>query len=424
MASVAKGNEGLSAVHKNKWFNLLAFGLIALMILITYSNTFKASFHFDDNPAITDNPLIKRVTVDNIMWALRTNRPVVNLSLMLNYQLSGLNVIGWHVFNIAVHIANASFVYMLILWTLDMPVFARKYAEKAKRMALFGALLFAVHPIQTEAVTYIISRTELLATFFYLATFLLFIQGVRKKKFAYYIAAFFTSLCSMASKEWAVTLPATLFLYDFLFLSAGKMKTALSRWKVYILIAVPWAVVANTLSAVITAPNASVGFNMETKRGLTAWTYLLTSFNVLWTYIRLLFLPINQNIDYDYPVARTLFEFPTLLSLIGHIAVVGTAFWLYKKKNWLLIPFGVAWFYITLSPVQSFVPILDVIFEHRLYLPSIGFFLAFIAAYEGFFDWLTEKGAVSEKGVVKKVERRAQSKTASSGRGKPTIRTN
>ena len=89
-----------------------------------------------------------------------------------------------------------------------------------------------------------------------------------------------------------------------------------------------------------------------------------------------------------------MFELPTLLSLIGHIAVVSAAFWLYKKKGWLLIPFGVAWFYIGLSPVQSFVPIVDVIFEHRLYMPSIGFFIAFVVAYEGIFGWWEARAAL------------------------------
>ncbi len=76
------------------------------------------------------------------------------------------------------------------------------------------------------------------------------------------------------------------------------------------------------------------------------------------------------------------------------MAVVAAAFWLYKKKGWMLIPFGIAWFYITISPTQSFVPVMDIIFEHRVYMPSIGFFLAFLAAYGELFDWLDERQAV------------------------------
>lgn len=368
--------------------NLIAFGIIAGLILVAYSNTFVSSFHFDDNPSIIENATIKRMTLDNIISIINGIRPVVYLSLMFNYQLGGLNVVGYHIFNIALHIANSMFVYLLMLWTLSLPAFEAKYKGKARRMALFGALLFAVHPIQTEAVTYIITRTELLATFFYLATFLLFIKGAWTQKSAYYAGAFFTAALSMGSKEWAVTLPALLMLYDYLFIAEGKFRAVASRWMVYVAVALPWVIVLRNLDLFAASNSgAGIGFNVSTKSGITASTYWLTSLNVVWTYIRLLFLPIKQNLDYDYPIAKTLFEFPTLLALMGHIAVVSTAFWLYKKKGWLLIPFGVAWFYIGLLPVQSVVPIIDVIFEHRAYMPSIGFFLAFVVAYEGLFDW-------------------------------------
>ena len=378
----------IEALFNNKRFNLIAFGIIAAMVIIAYSNTFTASFHFDDSPSIMENNLIRHITVDNIVQILHGVRPVVYLSLMLNYALSGMNVIGWHIFNIGVHIMNSYFVYLLFLWTLLLPRFDNRYNDQAKkRMALFGAILFAVHPVQTESVTYIISRTELLATCFYLATFLLFIRGARLGKFSYVLGMFGTALLAMGSKEWAVTLPAMLALYDFLFFSDGKLKPVLSRWYIYLLTAIPWSIVLTKIDLTAKGGAAGIGFNIVSKGGITAWTYLLTSLNVLWTYVRLLFLPINQNLDYDYPIAKSLIEFPTLLSFVGHVAVVAAAFWLYKRKKWLLVPFGIAWFYIGLSPVQSFVPIIDVIFEHRVYMPSIGIFLAFIVGYEEFFEW-------------------------------------
>jgi len=385
----AKFDNLFKRPHFNRW----ALLLIAVVILIAYSNSFTSSFHFDDNPSIIENTNIKRVSLNNIMSLLSGVRPVVYLSIMFNYALSGLNVIGWHIFNIAVHIANSFFMYLLVLWTLNRPMLVKEYGDKARRMALFAALLFGVHPIQTESVTYIITRTELLATFFYLATFLLFIKGTEKNKYLYYVGATFTSLCAMGSKEWAVTLPAVLILYDYLFLAGGSVKSLLSRWMAYVLIMLTWLQVYNTLSISgsesVTA--TSIGFSVETTSGINKSTYILTSLNVIWTYIRLMFLPIHQNLDYDYKIAKTLFEFPTLLSLIGHLAVAGSAIWFYVKKGWLLIPFGVAWFYIGLSPVQSIVPIIDIIFEHRMYMPSIGFVIVFVTAYEGLFDWGMEK---------------------------------
>lgn len=373
--------------------------IIGILVLIAYSNTFTASFHFDDNPAIIENANIRHVTIDNILNLIKTNRPVVYLSLMLNYQLSGLNVVGWHAFNIGVHIANSCFVYLLIIWTLNLPALEREYRDKAKRMALFGALLFGVHPVQTESVTYIISRTELLATFFYLTAFLFFIKGSQTKHKGYYVATMISAALSMGSKEWAVTLPAVLMLYDYLFVADRKMRAVLGRWWLYAGAALSWAIALRTLNLFSPEGGAGIGFSVSTTTGLSAKTYYLTSLNVIWTYIRLLFLPINQNLDYDYPIAKTLFEFPTLLSFVGHIAVLAAAFWLYLKKGWLLVPFGVAWFYIGLSPVQSFVPIIDVIFEHRLYMPSVGFVIVFVVVYEKIFEWLVKKKSSAEQSV-------------------------
>lgn len=386
--------NGINRIFLSKRFNLIAFGAIAVMVLIAYANTFTATFHFDDNPSIIENLTIRHVTADNILSILGGSRPVVFLSIMLNYQLGGLDVVGYHVFNIGVHIVTSIFVYLLMLWTLLLPQFSARYADRARRMALFGALLFAVHPVQTESVTYIISRTELLAACFYVATFLLFIKGGRSGKISYAVGMFLTALLSMGSKEWAVTLPALLLLYDFLFLSEGKIKPVLSRWYIYVLTALPWLVVLRTLDLFAAGGSAGVGFNIVSATGVDAKSYFLTSLNVIWTYVRLLILPINQNLDYDYPIAKTLFELPTVLSLIGHLTVIAAALWLWRKKGWTLVPFSVAWFYIGLSPTQSFVPVVDVIFEHRVYMPSIGFFLFFIIGYEMLFDWLGRRRSV------------------------------
>ncbi len=395
---MGRPTEVVNRMFEHKRFNLIAFAVIAVMVFIAYANTFTASFHFDDSPAIVENPFIRHVTWDNIMQLLSTNRPMVDLSIMLNYQLFALNVWGWHLFNIMNHIVNSWLVYLLVLWTLTLPVLAKQYGGRARRMAFFCALLFAVHPIQTESVTYIISRSETVTTFFYLSTLLLFIQAVRKKSSLYIAAATVTSLCAMQSKEWAVTLPAVVMLYDFVFLSEGKVKPILSRWYNYVLISLPWILILKKVPLFSSGTAASYGFGMTTATGLTPATYLMTSLNVLWTYVRLMILPINQNLDYDYPIAKTIFELPTFISLLGHIVVVASAVWLYRKKNMLIYPFGAAWFYITLSPVQSFVPILDVIFEHRMYLPSIGLIMVFVAGYEGLFDWLEKRRAVAGQG--------------------------
>jgi hypothetical protein len=384
-------SQRIDKLFGHKRFNLIACAVIAGMVLIAYSNTFTASFHFDDNPSIIENSTIRHPTSENIVSLLLGIRPVVYLSIMLNYQLGGLNVVGYHIFNIGVHIANSVFVYLLVLWTLTQPSLGNKYKDRANRMAFFAALLFAVHPVHTESVTYIISRTELLATFFYLATFLLFIRGATSGRFSSVVGMLITSALSMGSKEWAVTLPALLALYDFLFFSEGRIKPVLSRWYIYLLTAIPWAIALHNLDLFSPGGQAGIGFNLVSATGLSPLNYFYTSLNVIWTYIRLLVLPIHQNLDYDYAIAKTLFELPTLLSFLGHVAVIAGMFILYRAKKWTVVPFGIAWFYIGLSPTQSIVPVVDVIFEHRVYMPSIGFFLVFIVLYEAVFDWIGQR---------------------------------
>ena len=396
MLGLKEENYGL---FKIKRFNLLAFGIIVGLILIAYSNTFTASFHFDDNPAIVENSGIKRLTWENFMGAFSGTRWVVNLSLLFNYTVSGLNVVGWHIFNISLHIVNTLLVYLILLWTLMLPSLNQRYGARARRMALFGALLFGVHPIQTESVTYIISRTELIAAFFFLSTVLFFIKQATTGKFRYSFFAFISAFLAMGSKEWAVTLPAIILLYDFLFIAEGKPKDVLSRWKTHVLVMLTWGELVYTMS---TNTMSGAGFGVVGQNNITPLSYMFTSFNVLWTYIRLLLVPINQNLDYQYHWSRSLFEFPTYLSLLGHIGVIAAGFWTYWKKRWTLVPFGIAWFYINLSPTQSFVPILDVIFEHRLYLPSVGFFIVFVAFFESIFD-LMEMKSISRKADVPSV---------------------
>ena len=114
-----------------------------------------------------------------------------------------------------------------------------------------------------------------------------------------------------------------------------------------------------------------IGDATQETSSLSRTDYLLTQFNVITTYIRLLFFPVNQNLDYDYPISRTLFEFPTLLSFLFLTSVVAFGGWMFKKSR--LISFGIFWFFITLSVESSIIPIRDVIFEHRVYLPSVGF---------------------------------------------------
>ena len=392
----------IEKVFEGKRFHLIAVSLIAILTLIVYSNTFHASFHFDDTPQIVENYQIRNL--DNLLDILKGQRGLAMATFAINYAIGGLNVMGYHIVNLTIHIMNGIMVYFLVFITLHGVLGTDlKSVPKAKRIAIYAALLFAVHPIQTQAVTYIVQRMEILASMFMLIALLLFIKAVKTsmitmRVFLYGIIAV-SYILGFYSKEIAITLPALVFIYDYCFLAEGDFKKIMARMPLYfVLLAMLAFFTTRTLTGLQETPgeSASAGFGVQS---ITSNEYLFTQFNVLWTYLRLLILPINQNLDYDYPVAKSIFEFPTFLSFVGILLILVSAFYLltpYASRfthYGRLIAFFILWFFVILSPTSSFIPIIDVIFEHRLYLASVGFFVLLSLAFDSLFKRL-EKGGV------------------------------
>ncbi|HLA51319.1 MAG TPA: hypothetical protein VJZ92_03600 [Thermodesulfobacteriota bacterium] len=394
----------LEKIFESKNFHLVAGLLIAILTFLVYSNTFHASFHFDDTPSIVENYTIRNL--NNVPGILINNRGIPMATFAINYAIGGLNVVGYHIVNLAIHITNSIFVYFLVFLTLTR---IDSLKDRAKKIAVYTALLFAVHPIQTQAVTYIVQRMEILASMFMLIGLLVFIKGAETSKTSaralLYGAVAVSYWLGFHSKEIAITLPAVLFLYDYCFLSSGNMKKITARLPLYlVLIAMLAFFATRTLTGLQETPGGSAGFNVQS---ITAKEYLLTQFNVLIYYITLLFVPINQNLDYDFPVSKGLFEVPLvkegtvlnipipppIVSLIILSAIIGIAFYLFTSRSsritnhGRLAAFSILWFFIILSPTSSFIPIIDVIFEHRLYLASAGVFLLFSFGFDRIFEY-------------------------------------
>ena len=394
----------LEKIFESKNFHLVAGLLIAILTFLVYSNTFHASFHFDDTPSIVENYTIRNL--NNAPGMLINNRGIATATFAINYAIGGLNVVGYHIVNLAIHITNSIFVYFLVFLTLTR---IDSLKDRAKKIAVYTALLFAVHPIQTQAVTYIVQRMEILASMFMLIGLLVFIKGAETSKTSaralLYGAVAVSYWLGFHSKEIAITLPAVLFLYDYCFLSSSGNQKVTARLPLYlVLIAMLAFFATRTLTGLQETPGGSAGFNVQS---ITAKEYLLTQFNVLIYYITLLFVPINQNLDYDFPVSKGLFEVPLvkegtvlnipipppIVSLIILSAIIGIAFYLFTSRSsritnhGRLAAFSILWFFIILSPTSSFIPIIDVIFEHRLYLASAGVFLLFSFGFDRIFEY-------------------------------------
>jgi tetratricopeptide (TPR) repeat protein len=370
--------------------------LVLAVALIAYSNTFDVPFILDDKPNIRDNPLIKdfiyfkdpslaeEVPIDyNIGF---TYRIVGHLTFALNYRIHGLDVRGYHVVNLAVHVANALLIYWLVLLTFMTP-FGQESSirDHARIIALFSGVLFVVHPIHTQAVTYIVQRLASLTTLFYLLSLALYIRcrlsdTLNPKSIIFYVLALFSAVLAMKTKEIAFTLPFIVLLYEFMFLKGPPRKRAPYLVPILLtILIIPLSLVGSDMLL-----GDVIGEFQEATRRMTEMPrsdYLFTQFRVISTYIRLLFLPVNQSLDYDYPIFHSFFDLPVLFSFLFLASIFGLGiFLLHRSKTaepaMRLVSFGILWFFITLSIESSIIPIADVVFEHRAYLPNAGFIMA------------------------------------------------
>jgi tetratricopeptide (TPR) repeat protein len=249
----------------------------------------------------------------------------------------------------------------------------QKIARYARPVSFFAGLVFITHPVQTEAVTYIIQRAASLAACFTLASLALYaasrLSAGPRRGMIYYIGSLISAVMAMFTKEVAIVLPLLICLYEFSFFKT-KERFGGRRALPFLLLL---SIIPLTMLFTKTINVEHLQRIGESAPSLSAGRYLLTQFRVIVTYIRLLFVPLNQNFDYDYPLANTLLDLPVLASLFLLAGVFIVAVRLFRDHR--LVSFGIFCFFLALLPESSVLPINDVIFEHRLYLPMAGFSL-------------------------------------------------
>jgi protein O-mannosyl-transferase len=357
----------------------LIFIIIGLIVTIEYSNTLSVPFQFDDSINIADNLKIRHLTA---YLNLTSSRYVGSLSLAFNYYLGGVSPFGYHLVNIMIHIANGILIYVMVRLLCQTPFFSSGRSEEpiSHWLASATALLFVSHPIQTQAVTYTIQRFTSLSTFFYLLAVIGYLKWriklpSDKRRLLWYSTALLATILAMKTKEITFTIPFMLVLVEALFFS-----TSSRRWVPLVPFLLTLPIIPISRSGALGEGEA--GFARQTM-DIGRWDYLVTQFRVIVTYLRLLIFPTNQNLDYDYPIYHSILAPPVLLSFLLLSALFISAVCLLfipARSRFLYVTrftaFGVLWFFLTLSIESSIIPIQDVIFEHRLYLPSVGFLLA------------------------------------------------
>jgi protein O-mannosyl-transferase len=360
-------SPAVSSERFSGWAIAPALALILLAAVAAYHNSLAAPFVLDDAGWINENLSIRHLwPIWPVLFppdaAAFGGRPVVSLTLAINRALGGANVWDFHATNLAIHVLTAWLLFGVVRRTLMLPCLRHKFGSAATPLALVATILWTIHPLQTEAVTYVIQRTEALVGLFYLLVLYCVVRGATANRpTPWYLAATLASVLGMATKEVMVTAPVVVLFYDRAFLAGSFGEAWRRRYGLYLALAATWAVVAALL--------ISTGFHGGTTgfavRKFTCWSYLLTQPGVIVHYLWLTLWPAGLCLDYNWPAARTLGEvvWPGIL-VVGLLGL--TAWALVKRPKW---GYCGVWFFAILAPTSSFVPIQDAAFEHRMYLP-------------------------------------------------------
>jgi Tfp pilus assembly protein PilF len=348
---------------------------VSLWVFIVYLNSLKVPFVLDDFHLIVDNPYIKQVRF--LPWLLGSSssgqglptssmyRPFLMLTFFFNYTFGRLGVFGYHLTNIIIHITNVVIFYLLI------EALFKDRVKAASGLAFFSALVFGVHPVNSQAVIYISSRSELLLGLFSVGCLYLFLQAAdSRRQTASYVGSLMCFALALLSKETAIVLPIVILVYDLLFIRPG-FKELLWRLKRYYLGYLLIAVTYSVLRSYILGGFLGALYRIPLERNL--YVNILTQITVIALgYLRLLLLPWGLSIEHHVEPVRSFGEPRFLLSLAVIMSLLLLALRISKSNRQL--SFFILWFFIWLLPT-SILPLHIVMSEHRLYLGSACFAL-------------------------------------------------
>jgi Flp pilus assembly protein TadD len=351
----------------------LAIGL-AVVGFVLFAPSITHPFHFDDVLILNDANVTNPAHWRNFLNPLHL-RQLTYFSFYLNHLVAGINPASYHMVNVALHIANAVLFFFLLNGWFE------------RRLALFAAAIFLVHPIQTEPVLYVYQRSILLACFFSVLALLAF-------KSNRHVLALILFVCAFESKESAVAIPfmlAVLVMWRSRggaeesgsesvappgLINRGNVHPGLApgatflRRSAAVLLVIVLVMSAATIAILERQHEKTVGLGAATQVSPT--TYLLTETRVIYTYLRLLVFPFPQSLEYDFAWIRTL-DVATLLRVAGLIALIAVGCLLGKRSRWRVTGLSILAFFALLAPTSTFLPSTDPAFEHRLYLPMLAF---------------------------------------------------
>ena len=377
--------------------NRYIFVLITLFVflLIIYGNSFHGEWHFDDELNILRNANIHLRDLswpdikDTFYYKGRLSRPVSYFSFALNYYFGGLNVFGYHLVNLVIHYISAIFLFLFIYNTLKLPILRDRYGADAYSISLLSTFIWAISPVQVLAVSYIVQRMASMAGMFYIMAMYFYLKGRISddlwKGLAFFVLCALSALLSFGCKQNTAMLPVSLFLFDFFLIQGVTGETIKKNIKIAV---IPLLILFALGAFYTNISSITAGYN---DRPFTLAERLLTEPRVIIFYISLLLYPVHSHFTllHDIYISRSLFNPWTTLPAILLIAlIVGYAIYAARKRP--LISFCIIFFFLNHLIEGTIIP-LELIYEHRNYIPSMLFFVPVAILILKALDYLSYK---------------------------------
>jgi len=380
-----------------------AFFLLCVIVFLIYSNTYSCSWHFDDYQNIIGN---SRLHIDQLNLGSikdlafahpnsdRLYRPIPMISFALNWYMGKDQVWGYHLVNTIIHFINACLLFLTIQLLMKTPVGKERQFKNNYFIALLAALIWAVHPIQTQAVTYIVQRMASLATLFYLLSIYLYLKFrlPASREFKIFLAGgcVLSFLASILSKENALMLPFSILLVEFVFFRDFKnvISLKLKQKKIsFISVAIGLSVLFILGVYFSFEPIVHLIEKSYSQRPFTLLERLMTEPRILVFYLSLILYPLQSRLSIGHiiPTSNSLFDpITTLVSAVFIIVLIGYSIFQLKRQPYF--SFGVLFYFINHIIESSFLG-LELVYEHRNYLPTLFLFIPIAAVFFNFINY-------------------------------------
>ena len=357
---------------------------LAVLLIIIYGNSLTGPWVFDDDPSIVFNKYVHLKTLDwtdlsKTFYGIHQksiSRPVAYLSLGLNYYFGQLDTFGYHIVNLFIHFCAAIFLFLFIYKTLNLPRLKSEYGASSYAIALLATFFWAVNPVNVTAVTYIVQRMASLAGMFYIMSMYFYLIGRTDEKvwnrITFFILSGLAGVLAIGTKENAVMLPVSIYLYDLLLIQGVKKENIIKNLKYFML---PVTIVASVVIIFFVDVSSILRLADYGIRPFTMAERLLTESRVIVFYISLLLYPVSSRLmlNHDFIISRSIIEpWTTMAAILFIIGCLGLAIAFAKKKP--IVSYCVIFFFLNHVIEGSFIP-LELVFEHTNYTPAMLFFV-------------------------------------------------